>query len=276
MITRRAPFEGDSVEALRAAIGAAPPAISEMRPGVPPQLARIVGTCLEPDPTVRWQSAQDLLARLKDLAERGGPRNQPRAPAAQRKWAWSALGIAACATVLAAGVLYRHNATTGALDSIAVLPLVNESRASETEYMADGITEAIINRLSDARGLKVIARATVFLFKGQVVDPQKVGRQLGVGAVAMGKLTQRGDSLVVQIELVRVADGSELWGDHFQRSIGDIQALNGDIAGEIAEKLRLRLAGDAIKRMTRRDTANSEAYQLYLKAMYLLEDSLRN
>src|SRR6185369_3063055 len=143
-------------------------------------------------------------------------------------------------------------------DSIAVLPFVNSMRDSDTEYLSDGITEAIINNLSAAPRLKVIARTTVFTFKNRKIEPQIVGRQLGVKAVLMGNVTKRADSIMVQTDLVSVADGSELWGEHFRRDITGLQNLQGDIAREIAEKLRLQMAGEDRKRLTANYTASNE------------------
>src|SRR5262249_29863314 len=154
------------------------------------------------------------------------------------------------------------------IESIAVLPFANAGGTPETEYLSDGITEAVINSLAAASRLKVIARTTVFTLKDQALEPQKAGRQLGVGAVLTGKVSRRGDSINIQTDLVKVADGSELWGASFRQSLADIQNLQSEIAREIAEKLRLRLEGDERRRLTRRFTDNGEAFQLYLKAMH--------
>jgi eukaryotic-like serine/threonine-protein kinase len=259
MITRRRPFEGDEPEALAAAIRSSPPrSVGELRADVPAKLARIVHRCLQTDPAARWQTAHELVTELGSVSVR---RRSP-------KWVWAVVGALAAVVLIVAGALYWRNANAAPINSIAVLPFTNATRDANTEYITDGITEGIINSLSAAPGLKVIARTTAFTFKDKDIDPQAVGRQLGVQAVLIGKISQRGDSIFIQTDLVNVADRAQLWGEHFRRSVVAIQSLQTDIAGEIADKLRLRLAGEERKQVTKPSTENSEAFHLYLKAMY--------
>src|SRR5439155_18262175 len=170
-----------------------------------------------------------------------------------------------------AGVIYLvYSArTAGPIDSIAVLPLVNASNDPNTEYLSEGITDSIISNLSQLPQLKVMARSTVFHFKGKDTDPREVGRQLGVRAVMSGRLLQQGDHLIVRTELVNVADGTQLWGAEYDRKLSDVLALQQDISREISEKLRLKLTGEDKKRLTGRDPMNAEAYQFYLRGRYL-------
>jgi len=155
-----------------------------------------------------------------------------------------------------------------AIKSIAVLPLANASNDPNTEYLSDGITESIINTLSQLPDLKVMARTTVFRYKGQLSDPQKVGRELGVRAVLTGRITQRGDTLIVQAELMDVSDGSQLWGEQYNRKLADVLSVQEDISREISAKLRLRLTSEEERRLAKRYTENSDAYQLYLKGLF--------
>jgi TolB-like protein/Flp pilus assembly protein TadD len=157
------------------------------------------------------------------------------------------------------------------IDSIAVLPFVNGSRDPNADYLSDGITESIINSLSRLPQLRVAARSTVFRYKGRDEDPQKVGRELNVRAVVSGQVIQRGDTLVIQADLVDVGNGSQLWGDHYDRKLSDILTVQEEIAKEISEKLRLRLTGEEKEKLKKRYTANTEAYQLYLKGRYAWE-----
>src|SRR5206468_11796492 len=99
--------------------------------------------------------------------------------------------------------------------SVAVLPFDNQNRDPDIDYLSDGITESIIHSLSQLSQLKVMARSTVFQYKGKEVDPRKVGHDLGVGAVVMGRLLQQGDNLAIRTELVNVSDGTELWGQQY-------------------------------------------------------------
>jgi TolB-like protein/DNA-binding winged helix-turn-helix (wHTH) protein/Tfp pilus assembly protein PilF len=155
-----------------------------------------------------------------------------------------------------------------AIDSLAVLPFANASSDPETEYLNDGIAETLIGQLSQIPRLKVMARSTVLRYKGGNIDPQKVGRDLNVRAVLTGRVSQRGETLTISMELMDVRDGSELWGGRYNRKLTDILAVQEDIAHEVTSKLRLRLAGAEEKRLTAHVTANAEAYQLYLKGRY--------
>jgi eukaryotic-like serine/threonine-protein kinase len=176
----------------------------------------------------------------------------------------------AASVILAAGLAYffYFAGSASAIDSVAVLPLVNASNDPNTEYLSDGISESIISNLSQLPELRVMARATVFHFKGQEIDPQEVGRKLNVQAVLIGRLLQQGDRLVIRVELVKVSDGTQLWGAEFDRKLADALSIQQEIAREISEKLRLRLTGEDRKRLTGRDTTNAEAYQFYLRGRY--------
>jgi TolB-like protein/Tfp pilus assembly protein PilF len=154
------------------------------------------------------------------------------------------------------------------IESIAVLPFSNCGIGVDTEYLSDGITEAVINSLSQGLNLLVIARSTAFQYKHKETDPQQVGNDLRVHAVVVGKLLQRGDTVMVQAELVDVATGAQLWGGQFKRKAEDIFALQDDLSKEISEKLRARLDGDEVRRLTKRQTENADAYRLYLKGRY--------
>jgi TolB-like protein/Flp pilus assembly protein TadD len=154
------------------------------------------------------------------------------------------------------------------LNSLAVLPLTNVSGNPDSEYLSDGITESIINILSQLPRLRVMARSTVFRYKGREVDPQQVGQALGVRAVLVGRVLQRGESLIVRIELVDVANGWQLWGEQYNRKFADILALQEEIAREISGNLKIKLTGEEKQRLAKRYTEDSEAYRLYLKGRY--------
>src|SRR5205814_7218392 len=109
-----------------------------------------------------------------------------------------------------------------AIGSLAVLPLINASEDPNLDYLSDGITESIINNLSQVPRLRVFARSTMFRYKSQAVDPQRVGRELGARAVLMGRILQRGDRLVVGIELVNASDETQIWGEHYNRKLADV------------------------------------------------------
>ncbi|HET6670592.1 MAG TPA: winged helix-turn-helix domain-containing protein [Pyrinomonadaceae bacterium] len=180
----------------------------------------------------------------------------------------AALVFAALVIVVAAIIYFAR--TEKAIHSLAVLPLENASADASKDYMSDGITENLINSLSQLPQLKVIPRTTAFRYKGQQIDPQKVGRDLGVDAVLTGRIIQQGDDLIVQAELTNTADGSQRWGGRYSRKVADVFVLQEEIAREISNKLRLKLTGEDEKRLTRRYTDNAEAYELYLKGRYHL------
>jgi TolB-like protein/tetratricopeptide (TPR) repeat protein len=166
------------------------------------------------------------------------------------------------------GAHSREDSTVGVIDSVAVLPFRNDAADPETEYLSDGLTESIINTLSQLPGVRVMARSTVFRYKGREVDPQKVGRELMVGALLMGRVLQRGDALSVGIELVDVNNGWRLWGEQYKRRLSDIFMIQEEISRDISHKLRLHLAGEVNMRFARYYTKNPEAYHDYLKGRH--------
>ena len=154
------------------------------------------------------------------------------------------------------------------LDSLAVLPFVNASADPNTEYLSDGITESLINSLSQLPKLKVMSRSSVFRYKGRETDPQAVGRELKVQAVLIGRLVQRGESLSISAELVDARDSSHIWGEQYNRKLADILAVQEEISREITDKLRLKLTGEQEKPLAKRYTQDTEAYQEYLRGRY--------
>jgi TolB-like protein/Tfp pilus assembly protein PilF len=244
MATGRRPFSGANVgQTIERITHAQPEAIARFNYNIPAELERIVRKCLEKDRERRYQSARDLLVDLSNLK-----RNRDRE----------------VGTVLPS----RRRRPRKAIHSLAVLPLVNASADPNTEYLSDGISESLINSFSQLPRLRVMARSTVFRYKGREVDPQEVGRDLGVGAVLTGRVLQVGDKLVIRTELVDAADGSQLWGEQYSRKLSDIFTVQEEISQEISEKLRLRLSREEKKKLTKRYTENVEAYQLYLKGRY--------
>src|SRR5262249_6652517 len=153
-----------------------------------------------------------------------------------------------------------HNSNI-AIDSIAVLPFANTSTDSNTDFLSDGITESIINSLSQLSQLKVMARSTVFQYKGKETDPRKVGHDLGVRAVLMGRLIRQGDNLTIRTELVNVSDGTEIWGQQYNRRVADLFVVQEELAKEITDKLRLKMTGTERQQLAKRSTENLQAFQ---------------
>jgi len=154
------------------------------------------------------------------------------------------------------------------ISSIAVLPFANASGDANMEYLSDGISESLINALSQMPQLKVIARSSAFKYKGKEVDPQEVAKALGVQAILTGRVAQRGDNLVVNAEVVDTRDKTQIWGEQYSRKSTDVQAVQEEIARAISEKLRLRLSGAEEQQLVKRATVNPEAYQLYLNGLF--------
>lgn len=152
--------------------------------------------------------------------------------------------------------------------SVAILPLLNMSGDASAEYLSDGITESIINSLSQLPSLRVLARSTVFRYKGLDVDPQSVGREMNVRAVLTGRLIQLDDNLIIRTELVDTENGWQLWGEQYNRKTSDLLSVQEEISRQISEKLRTKLSGEEEQRLAKRPTTSTEAYQTYLKGRF--------
>jgi TolB-like protein/Tfp pilus assembly protein PilF len=157
-----------------------------------------------------------------------------------------------------------------AFDSLAVLPFKNESSDEAAEYLSDGITESIINRLSQLEDFRVLARNTVFRYKNSEIDEQQIGRDLSVSAILTGRILQFGEKLIVRTELVDAINGWQIWGEQYDRHFSDVLELQETIAREISEKLELNLSREEKRRLAKRDTKSSEAYGFYVKGRYFL------
>jgi len=171
--------------------------------------------------------------------------------------------------VLVIGVglgVYLHARNTGVtIESIAILPFVNQNNDPNTEYLSDGIPESIINSLSQWPNLKVMSRNSVFHYKGKEMDVQTVARELKVHAVLTGRVAQRGDGLSINVELINAQDNSQIWGQQYNRKLADMFALQEEIAKEISDKLRLKLSGTDRHQLAKRPTENLKAFQYYIQ-----------
>lgn len=180
------------------------------------------------------------------------------------------VSIALVMLLAAAATAVYFSVRETAIDSLAVLPFVNVGANPDAEYLSDGITDSLINSLAQAQRLKVMSRSAVLRYKGKEADAQAAGKALGVRAVLTGKVTPRGDDLIVKVELVDVRNNSHLWGEQYNHKLSDLLAVQTELARDIAAQLRLRLSGEEQQRLTRRGTENPEAYDLYLKGHYTL------
>jgi serine/threonine protein kinase/pimeloyl-ACP methyl ester carboxylesterase/tetratricopeptide (TPR) repeat protein len=286
MVTGRQPFAGDSSYALLHAIQYEEPlSVRGLRPQVPESVDSFVRRLMQKEPESRYADANELIAALREIqngaALRGAASFQGKdgtrlvrgltvrsEPIKATRISETGAGPSDQVTISSLSTRSRKRVSRKAINTLAVLPLANVSADPNMEYLSDGITESIINSLSGLPKLRVMARSIVFRYKGQDVDPLQTGRALGVRAVLTGRVLQIGEQLTVGAELVDVTDGSQLWGEHYNRTFADIFQVQEEIAHEITRKLQLRLSGDQKKKLTKRYTDNIEAYQLYLQGRY--------
>jgi len=268
-LTGKTPFAGRSIEEIRRAQKLAALPTEQLKAAhVPPFLRSLLKSMLALEPAGR-PGVHDLAARLRGWS-------------GQTSNVWRVRFAIASAVILILGAsaffifhsLRTSSVAVGSVSnpavlkkSVAVLPFDNQNRDPGIDYLSDGITESIIHSLSQLSQLKVMARSTVFQYKGKEVDPRKVGHDLGVGAVVLGRLLQQGDNLTIRIELVNVSDGTELWGQQYNRKVADVFAVQEEIAKQISEKLRLKLSGAERQQLAKRPTENLKAFQYYMQGL---------
>jgi eukaryotic-like serine/threonine-protein kinase len=296
MATGTLAFRGESTAVIfKAILDETPVSPVRLNPELPAGLEPIVYKALEKDRNLRYQSAADLrsdLARLKrdldsgrswsaansaSVASASAPGAAASsvsiatvtAPSGSRKYLIAGVAVVVGVAVAAGLYVLRGKSEAQKVTSIAVLPFVNATADPNNEYLSDGLTESLIGTLSQLPNFKVMARSTVFRFKGNQDDPQKIGQTLQVGAVLMGRVTQHGDDLGVQADLVNATDGTEIWGAHYARKLADITQVQTDITRDVSNKLEIHLSGTEQQKLGRAGTTNPEAYRLYLEGRQL-------
>ena len=227
---------------------------------------------LEKDRDVRYQHASDIkadLRRLKRDTESGKIANAgtltPRW--SRRTMVLGAIAIAAVVALIAVAAFY-FGSGRARIGSVAVLPFANATGDPSAEYLSDGITEGVIDRLSGLPNVKVISRTSAFRYKQRDIEPQKVAKELGVDALVIGRVVQRGDDLSVSAELVDTREDRQIWGEQYSRKVADIVSVQQEIATAISGNLRVRLTSEDKTRLAKFSAKNPEAYQLYLKGRY--------
>ena len=272
MATGQLPFQGPSSGVIAEAIlNRDPEAPVLVNPNIPLSLQGVIRKALQKDKNLRYQHAADMLAELKQL-KRDTESGSRVAEAGTGSGLTSVTDLSSdtgrLQTSAVSVAVPRSQRVPKAIDSLAVLPFRNASGDPEHEYLSDGITGSLINIMATLPKLRVMAHSTVSRFKSRELDPQVVGRELGVSAVLTGRIMQSGGALRIGTELVDVATGSQLWGAQYDRKPGDIFAVQDEISSEISGKLRVRLTRAEKKQLTKRHTENVEAYRLYLKGRH--------
>jgi serine/threonine protein kinase/tetratricopeptide (TPR) repeat protein len=266
-LTGKTPFAGRSIEEIRRAQKLAALPTEQLKAAhVPPFLRSLLKSMLALEPAGR-PGVHDLAARLRGCS--GQTSNVRRVRFAIASAVVLILGASAFFifhSLRTPPVAVGSVSNPAVLEkSVAVLPFDNQNRDPDIDYLSDGITESIIHSLSQLSQLKVMARSTVFQYKDKEVDPRKVGHDLGVGFVVMGRLLQQGDNLTIRTELVNVSDGTEQWGEQYNRKVADVFAVQEEIAKEISENLRLKLSGAERQQLAKRPTENLKAFQYYMQ-----------
>jgi len=268
-LTGKTPFAGRNIEEIRRAQKLTALPTEQLKAAhVPRFLRSLLKSMLALEPAGR-PGVHDLAARLRGCS--GQASNVRRIRVAIASTVILILGVSAFFIFHS---LRTRPATVESVSnpavlekSVAVLPFDNQNRDPDIDYLSDGITESIIHSLSPLSQLKVMARSTVFQYKGKKIDPRKVGHDLGVGSVVMGRLLQQGDNLTIGTELVNVSDGTELWGQQYNRKVADVFAVQEEIAKEISEKLRLKLSGAERQQLAKHPTENLKAFQYYMQGI---------
>ncbi len=272
MAAGRSPFaRGTVADTIASILEKEPPPLAQFTTEIPETLETIIRKMLGKDREERYQTARELLDDLKRLKGGEAPvvastakKEFPTGAGAPRN---AAIALAAMIAVIAGFVYF--NKSDKAIESIAVLPFINADGNPETEYLADGVTESVINSLAQLPNLTVRPRNQVFRYKKRDVDPQVAGREMKAQAVLTGQVSQRGDEITISLQLIDAHENRQIWGDRYQRKFADILRTQEEIARKVSENLRLRLSSVEEKQLAKRYTDNFEAYRAYLRGREL-------
>jgi len=308
MVSGRVPFVGETPSHVIVSIFESEPLPLATAGQVPDEFQRIVSRALSKKREHRYQTAEGFLVDLKRLRQRmeldtaiertsnplaANPESitkiQYKAVATDdvavgrassgvahlantfklNKTAWVVAGVLLTISLLVYGYWrYERKGREDTIHSIAVLPFENQTNDPDSDYLSDGISESLINHLSKLPHVKVSARSSSFKYKGKGVDLPEAARALGVDAILTGRIFQRGDTLVISVELMDARDQTQLWGEQYNRKRADVLLVQSAISSEIVERLRAHLSPNEQQQIAKRETVNLQAYELFLKGRF--------
>jgi TolB-like protein/Tfp pilus assembly protein PilF len=226
----------------------------EMRTNVLPQTITDAGS--RPTSQTTALPSQDVTINTRELSK------------PKRRKAILAMTAVIMVALIAGLYLYSRGKNTTQIESIAVMPFVNESGNPELEYLSDGMTETLISSLSQLPNLNVKARSSVFRYKGKETNPQTIGKELNVQAILNGRVVQRGDQLTLSLELIDAQTENVIWSEQYNRRQSDLTTLQSEIARDVSSKLKVKLSGADERKLTKTYTTNADAYKLYLQGRF--------
>ena len=309
MLAGRTPFAGDSMpEAFANLINGEPLMLSHYAEDVPDNLQKIVFKTLNKNKAARYQTMKELLVDLKGLRENlvfsellgkkfplenktavesfqstTGDANRQTADTqpvlSSRIKLHKSYSTFFLATLLIGAACFgyyflslRKNVSgANGKRSIAVLPFVNVSQDLNAEYLSDGITESVINNLSQLSGLKVMAKDSVFRYKNKEIELKKAADELGVQTLVTGDVRQSGDKIIINIHLIDPDDGTQIWGTQFIRNSSELISTQNEMTQLVVQNLQLNLTDEEKQKIGKHPTDNAEAYQLYLKGRFIAQ-----
>jgi Serine/threonine protein kinase len=296
MLSGKSPFTGETTtDVIAATLQVEPDPLTQSNKLVPADLDITITKLLEKDRNDRYQTARDVQADLKQVQKQVELRGNDEVIATGRDLAgntteilparskesdnlfdgsdWRRRNVAAvlfitAILVLGAAYWYFASGPKKQIESIAVMPFVNDSGDADIEYLSDGMTETLISSLSQIPKLNVKARSSVFRYKGKDTNAQIIGKELNVQAILNGRVVQRGDNLTLYVELVDAQTENSLWKQTYNKTITNLVSLQNEIGRDVADKLKVKLSGEDERKLAKNYTENSQAYSLYLKGRY--------